>query len=99
MKQIIESLNDFINEGKSIEDIKNSISGADKISKLRNGNYKAYFGFFYTHGQTPEQKVKIVKNAYPDAIIVDSGENWVGFKGGAPVDKQSHFYVEFTLNK
>lgn len=71
---------------------------ADKVTKLPNGNYKAYYGFFYTHGQTSEKKSETIKSTIPDVNIIKHGEHWASFKGGAPVQKQSHFYVEFNLN-
>ena len=54
-------------------------------------------GFFYTHGQTADPMVAKVQSCIPDAIIVDSGTVWKPFKGGAPLEKSSHFFVKFKV--
>lgn len=53
--------------------------------------------FFYTMGKTTLYYEKTIKNAFPDAVIVDSGEVWKSFRGGASVANSSHFYVKFTF--
>ena len=54
-------------------------------------------GFFYTHGMTADTFVNKVKKTFPDAMILDSGEVWNSFNGAAPVARQSHWFVKFTL--
>jgi hypothetical protein len=64
---------------------------------LRKGIYTARKGFFYTNGYTAENFVAKVLKHYPEAQILDSGEIWTPFIGDAPVARQSHWFVKFTL--
>ena len=64
---------------------------------LSKGIFTVRHGFYYTHGFTAEKLVEHVKCAYPHATILDSGEIWKPFKGGASVARQSHWFVKFTL--
>ena len=79
-----------------LEEIKEAI-GATTLSKKRNGNYVARWAFFYSNGQTEEQKVDRVVKAFPQAVIVDHDYVWKPFRGGASVANQSHFSVEFKI--
>lgn len=65
---------------------------------LRAGVYTARWGFFYSHGRTAETAVQRVLATFPHAHVVDSGEVWKPFSGGAPTAKQSHWWVKFTLD-
>ncbi|CAB4144040.1 hypothetical protein UFOVP466_18 [uncultured Caudovirales phage] len=63
----------------------------------RAGVFTYRRGFFYRNGVTSQDVVDMVKAAYPDAVVVDSGEVWRAFKGGASTAKSSHCWVTFTL--
>ena len=78
----------------TIEDLANG--SFDAVSK-RNGVFTVRRGFFYTNGKTAKNLEATVLRIFPDAKVVDSGEHWAAFKGGASVAKQSHWYVNFTL--
>ena len=65
------------------------------VSQNKQGNFIVRFPFFYTHGKTTEDAVNEVKQKYPNATIINSGEKWTAFKGGASVANQSHWFVEF----
>jgi len=54
-------------------------------------------GFFYTHGKTSQDFVNDVLTAFPEAKVVDSGEVWKPFRGGASVTASSHWFVKFTV--
>jgi len=54
-------------------------------------------GYFYRHGQDTKTHVNKVLSTFPDAKIIDSGDHWAAFRGGASVAKQSHFYVKFEI--
>ena len=73
----------------------------DSLGKNKAGNLVARWGFFYTHGRTAEGYVTKVTALLTEAgiafEIVDSGEVWKDFRGGASVANQSHFYVEIKL--
>jgi hypothetical protein len=70
--------------------------GVDVVTR-RGALFTARLSFFYGMGRTAQQLVGRVQRAYPAATIVESGEVWKPFRGGAPIAKQSHWYVTFTL--
>lgn len=65
---------------------------------LRAGVYTARWGFFYRHHGSAERAAERVLVAFPHAHVVDSGEVWKAFSGGASVANQSHWFVKFTLD-
>ena len=73
----------------------------DTIGTKHGGNSLLRWGFFYTHGKTAKQyvaKVSAVLTARQiEHKVVDSGEVWKNFKGGASVAASSHFYVEVKI--
>ena len=69
----------------------------DKISRSK-GAFIARKSFFYRFDNTVDKYVDIVKKLIPNVKIIDSGEVWKPFKGGAPIEKQSHWYVKFTVD-
>ncbi|MDD5651555.1 MAG: hypothetical protein PHF86_14265 [Candidatus Nanoarchaeia archaeon] len=77
------------------EQLKSTLS-ASTLSK-KSGVYTARWSYFYTSGITSDHKVAKVKSVFPQATIIDSGDVWKPFKGGASVANQSHWYVKFTL--
>jgi hypothetical protein len=68
----------------------------DMVS-LKHGVFTARRTFFYTHGKTAQILVNAITDAFPTAEILESGEIWKPFRGGAPVAKQSHWFVKFTI--
>lgn len=72
---------------------------ADSVSKRRDGSIVIRRGFYYRHGQDAESfKIAICKvlNKSDDMpySIKDYGEHWTTFRGGAPLARQSHWFVE-----
>ena len=61
------------------------------------GIFTARQSFFYRHGRSEEKLAEKIKERIPNAVIVDMGEVYKPFKGGASVSKQSHFWVKFTI--
>ena len=68
----------------------------DEIT-LKSGIYTIREGFFYRHGKTTKDLLNKVKSVFPNATIIDSGEIYTAFNGGAKISKQSHWFVKFTL--
>lgn len=66
-------------------------------ASTKNGVYTIRKGFFYTNGFTAEKLAERVLEAYPEAKILDKGEVWKPFRGGASVAASSHWFVKFTL--
>ena len=75
----------------------------DTVGKNKVGNLVVRREFFYTHGYTAEKFVQAVSAALNKADIlyrvVDSGETWKAFRGGASTANQSHWWVEIQLQK
>jgi len=75
-----------------------------QIVRKRDGTKHFVFrkGYFYKSG-TPEMFAESVTNKLTrDGIehtVIDSGDNWAPFKGGASVAKQSHFWVEVKVEE
>lgn len=68
------------------------------IHAKRGGEVKVGKGFFYRSQQTTSDRMmREVKTYLPDAEMVDEGENWAAFRGGAePGSKHdSYTYVTF----
>jgi len=38
-----------------------------------------------------------VKEIFPEATILDTGDHWAAFNGGASIRRSSHFWVQFTM--
>jgi len=70
----------------------------DQITK-NNEIYTIRKGFYYTHGFTTEKYINQVKRVFPNAEIIDAGEIWLPFRGGASISRQSHWFVKFKLNE
>ena len=68
----------------------------DTLSQ-RDGVFTLRRGFFYRHGNDANKIAAKVQAALPDAMIVDRGEVWKPFRGGASVAQGSHWYVKFTV--
>ena len=53
--------------------------------------------FFYTFGNSAVKIADAVKKAYPGAMILKMFDVWKPFRGGAPIEKSSHFLVKFKF--
>jgi hypothetical protein len=73
----------------------------DTIGVNKAGNLLLRWGFFCTLGRTAEGYAQTVgKVLFQHGVahtIVDSGQVWKLFHGGASVAHQSHFYVEGAI--
>lgn len=80
--------------------LENAGCDVDQVT-YRNGEFTIRRGFFYTNGQTAARfasdVVAAIKLRGLDCVATDQGCKWEAFKGGAPVAKQSHFWVKITL--
>lgn len=73
----------------------NSVS-FDTLSQ-KDGVFTLRRGFFYRHGNDANQIAAKLQEALPNATVVDKGEVWKPFRGGASVAQGSHWYVKFTV--
>lgn len=74
-----------------------AFQGVDSITLRRNGEIVFRKGYFYRNGMTEGKFMDSVdfmlKNAGIDHTIVDYGDHWAAFNGGASLANSSHFYV------
>jgi hypothetical protein len=49
--------------------------------------------FFYRHGKTSADLAERAKLALPGFEVIDHGEHYAAFRGGASVAKSSHWWV------
>ena len=88
---------------KTIKEVRRALAEngvCDTIGKNKAGNFIARRGYFYHHGMTPESTESMaadVKTALPNAKIVNSGDHYAAFRGGASTAQGSHLWVEFTF--
>lgn len=78
------------------DQVKDQIQGCSTVS-LKSGVYTARKGFYWGATGAQTRFENAVREAFPGATIIASGTLDVPFKGGAPVAKQSHYWVKFTL--
>jgi len=72
----------------------------DQVSKLKNGHIMVRKGYFYRGGMNADKLknfvlTKLLENGIV-ANVIDYGDHWAAFIGGASVARQSHFYVELA---
>ena len=76
---------------------------ADEVSKTRDGHFIARKSFFYRHEENEDKFAARIKEQLKsegvETIIIDSGEIWRAFKGGASIKTQSHWWVKFLARK
>lgn len=81
--------------------IRETVIGADTITKNRQGNIVFRRSFFYRNGQSAEGFatgiVSQLTQAGINAVQVGCGEKWATFRGGSSVRQGSHWWVAIKL--
>jgi hypothetical protein len=76
------------------------VINADSIGKNKAGNIVFRRGYFYRNGMDSEKFANFIMtklNEFSiDAKIVNHGDVWKQFRGGASVANSSHFFVEIA---
>ena len=85
----------------TVKQVKEALSySVDQVSKLKNGNIVVRKGYFYRNGMDELKFSNIVltklRTAGLSINIVNFGDHWAAFNGGATVARSSHFYVELA---
>lgn len=80
---------------------------ADKLSANKAGEFIARRSFFYRNGKTAKNFEASVASdlsgldpkvfGFSSFTILESGEIDKPFRGGAPIEKQSHWFVRFSI--
>jgi hypothetical protein len=83
---------------KAIEISKLLGVGENKVRKYK-GVFRYHNSYFYPYGKTEETLVRLVKDKIPTANIIDSGNHYHDFVGGAKSGsaKDSFFWVTFSI--
>jgi hypothetical protein len=79
----------------ALDKIKYAI-GADTLSKS-GGHYIVRKQYFYRMGNSEENLKNNVLKVFPNAKIVEIGDHYASFRGGASVAASSHFWVKFDV--
>lgn len=70
---------------------------ADSVGKKKDGTFVIRRGYFYRNGMDAfkfrDSVVRKLASAGIEAEVVDFGDHWAPFNGGATVARSSHFYV------
>jgi hypothetical protein len=84
---------------KSIRDMVTAKLNAGAYTFHKDGTITAKWGYFYVMGRSPEGYMNIIKNRFPGVEIVDRGDHYHDFVGGAKVGsaKSSYMWVRFKL--
>lgn len=61
------------------------------------GLFTVHEGYFYRHGRSEEDLAHKVLEVLPEAKIIDSGDHYANFNGGASIRRSSHFWVKVRL--
>ena len=70
--------------------------GCDQVT-LSKGVFTARLGFSDTLGRTADNFAAVIHEAFPEAVILDTGEVWKPFKSEASIARQSHWFVRFSF--
>lgn len=79
------------------KDVRNHLLGYFDSASQKEGVFTVRRSYFYTNGLTAEKCEAIVKSRIPAAQIIESGNKWTTFRGGASVAQGSHFWVKFKI--
>lgn len=78
--------------------VKDGEVNADQANRTKKGRVIIRAGYFYSHGCTSELFSNRISNQLTAMGIAHkvtaSGNHWEPFNGGAPIQKQSHWWVE-----
>ena len=83
--------------------IRENVIGIDSLSK-RGDVFTARLGYFYTHGKNERDFADILKSEITRKFgpqlkfeLLDMGNHWAPFRGGASTAKSSHWWVRFKV--
>jgi hypothetical protein len=79
-------------------DVKEAVS-ANAFTFHKDGTVTAKWGYFYRFEKTPEKYAEYVKAKVPGAKIIEVGDHYHDFVGGAKTGsaKSSYMWVKFMV--
>lgn len=88
----------------SANSLKNSVIGADKVTKQKDGTFKFYRTFFYTNGKTSGDFAADIIEQLMNQFGIDNvkclehGEVWKSyFERDSSFKNQSHWFVVVSI--
>lgn len=70
----------------------------EKYIRKYKGNFRYHRSYFYRHGMSPESLVEFIKSKIPTATIVESGDHYHSFVGGAESGSAKDSFMWVTFN-
>ena len=82
----------------TLSEIKKALD-TNHVSRKKDGSYRYWVSYFYSNGLSSEKLVEAVKREIPNAVIIDNGDHWHDFVGGAKsgTARDSFMYVIFEV--
>lgn len=84
-----------------IKQIREKTAGlVDTVGRTKDGHIMVRRSFFYTHGRTASDFAKTIEHSLRpmNVSVVDFGEQWKAFSGGASVAQGSHWWAKVKVN-
>jgi len=81
----------------NLREVRDKLSGIADMVSAKGNVFTARLGFFYTHGYDADKMAARIVAAIPGAKVIDKGEVWKPFRGGAGIAQQSHWWVRFEV--
>lgn len=82
--------------------VKNNVN-SDHVSRSKDGHVLVRKGFFYSHGGNSQKHADDISGQLTKAgvkhKVVDHGEKWAPFKGGASMANSSHWWVKLKVGE
>jgi len=77
---------------------------ADMVSKNKAGNYLLRWGYFYRvqAGKMDAHKARVAEALGKAGLafeFVGDGDHFTAFRGGAPIQRQSHLWLEVKVTQ
>ena len=82
-------------ETLKLSEIKEKLN-VDTISRKEN-IYTVRKEYFYRFGKDEDTIVEKILVLFPTAKIIDKGDHFAPFRGGASTANSSHWYVKFSI--
>jgi hypothetical protein len=72
----------------------------DAFTFHKDGTITMKWSYFYRFDRTPKKYAEKVKGIFPDATIIDTGDQFHGFVGGSKCgsSQDSYMWVQFKVN-
>lgn len=82
----------------TVKQVKDALTHhVDTVGKQKDGSIVVRRGYFYRMGMDSDKFAadvqRLLDTALPGAKVVDKGDRWKPFRGGATTAQSSHFYA------